>query len=129
MNLGRRGEGDPSGDSIEAVYGRRTRQVLDDLVEFTDMAARLVSRGHASYTEDEMLRLAAEAITHRVGEAVSRLPEEFVVDHPSVEWRKIKGMRNIIAHEYARVDHEIVWNTLTLKLPEVAQQVRDLSPE
>jgi uncharacterized protein with HEPN domain len=100
------------------------RDTLLDLLEFTDMAARLVARGRAAYDGDEVLRLAAEAITHRIGEAVSRLSEEFVTDHPQIEWRKVKGMRNIVTHEYARIDYEIVWNALALRVPEIAAFVR-----
>jgi uncharacterized protein len=97
---------------------------LLDLLEFTDMAARLVARGRAAYDADEALRLAAEAVTRRIGEAVSRLSEEFVTDHPQIEWRKVKGMRNIVTHEYARIDYEIVWNALALRVPEIAAFVR-----
>lgn len=90
------------------------------------MAERLVARGRPAYDGDEALRLAAEAITHRIGEAVSRLSEEFVTDHPQIEWRKVKGMRNIVTHEYARIDYEIVWNALALRVPEIASFVRGL---
>jgi uncharacterized protein with HEPN domain len=55
---------------------------------------------------------------------VSRLSEEFVTDHPQIEWRKVKGMRNIVTHEYARIDYEIVWNALALRVPEIAACVR-----
>jgi uncharacterized protein with HEPN domain len=90
------------------------------------MAARLVARGRAAYDEDEALRLAAEAITHRIGEAVSRLSEEFITDQPQIEWRRIKGMRNIVTHEYARIDYEIVWNALALRIPEIAVFLRHI---
>ena len=109
---------------LRQAYGRRVRDTLLDLLEFTDMAARLVARGRAAYDADEALRLAAEAITHRIGEAVSRLSEEFVTDHPQIEWRKVKGMRNIVTHEYARIDYTIVWNALALRVPEIAAFVR-----
>ena len=73
---------------------------------------------------DEMLPLAAEAILHRVGEAVSRLPEGFVTAHPQVRWRLMKGMRNLIAHECQVVDSSIVWNTLAHELPVDAASIR-----
>jgi uncharacterized protein with HEPN domain len=112
------------GAQVRQAYGHRVRDTLLDLLEFTDMAARLVARGRAAYDGDEALRLAAEAITHRIGEAVSRLSEEFVTDHPQIEWRKVKGMRNIVTHEYARIDYEILWNALALRVPEIAAFVR-----
>lgn len=118
--------GTEAGSWVEATYGYQARDALVDLVEFTDMAARLVAKGRSAYDQDETLRLAAEAVSHRIGEAVARLPDAFTVDHPSIEWRKIRGMRNIIAHSYARVDYAILWNALEPKMPEVATEVRVL---
>lgn len=118
--------GREAGSWVTATYGPRVRDVLVDLVEFTDMAARLVAKGRSSYDQDETSRLAAEAISHRIGEAVARLPDAFMVDHPTIEWRKIRGMRNIIAHSYARVDYSILWNALDQRMPEVKAYVRDL---
>jgi uncharacterized protein with HEPN domain len=57
---------------------------------------------------------------------VSRLSEEFVTDHPQVEWRKVKGMRNIVTHGYARIDYEVVWNALARRVPEIAAFVRGI---
>lgn len=114
------------GSWVVATYGRRVRDVLVDLVEFTDMAARLVVKGRTSYDQEETSRLAAEAICHRIGEAVARLPDAFINDHRDIEWRKIRGMRNIIAHSYARVDHGILWNALDQRMPELAAYARDL---
>ena len=79
-----------TGAHVARRYGTRVRDTLLDLLDFTDMASRLVARGKESYDADEALQLAAEAITHRVGEAVARLPEEFFVDHPDAEWRKMR---------------------------------------
>lgn len=31
-------------------------------------------------------------------------------------------MRNLLSHEYGRVDYDIVWNVLAVKLPELAEQ-------
>lgn len=114
-----------SGAWVVAEYGPRTRDVLRDVATFTDMAARLVARGRAAYDRDEMHRLAAEAVAQRIGEAVARLSDDFIADHPDIEWRKIKGMRNVVAHDYARIDHVIVWNALADRMPELRNYVRD----
>lgn len=59
-----------------------------------------------------MLPLAAEAILLKIGEAVSRLPETLTAACPEVRWRSMRGMRNLVAHEYEVVDSTIMWNTL-----------------
>ncbi|MGY0502158.1 hypothetical protein ACWZHB_27030 [Nocardia sp. FBN12] len=62
--------------------GERTVKSLQDFLAFSEMAARIVSGGKAAYDSDEITRLAAEAVLHRLGESVARLPGEFVASHP-----------------------------------------------
>lgn len=93
------------------------------------MGARLVARGRQAYDEDEMLRLASEAILHRIGEAVGRLGDEVVDAHAHVPWRLMKGMRNLMAHNYGAIDHNIVWNSLENDLPRDAAEVRKILDE
>jgi uncharacterized protein with HEPN domain len=96
----------------------RTRHALEDFLEFAETAARLVARGRKAYDSDDMLRLAAEAILHRIGEAIARLPDDFLDTHPGVSWRPMMGVRDLIGHEYGAIDHRIVWNALTTDCPE-----------
>jgi len=123
------GGADEHGGHITEAYGYRTGAALEDLVEFSEMAARLVARGRTAYDADETLRLAAEAIAHRIGEAVARLSDEFTTDHPRVEWRRIKGMRNIVSHQYAHIDYEIVWAALAYRIPDTAAAIRRILAE
>lgn len=118
-------EGLPEDDdrSTGSLDGR-TRQVLEDFQEFARIGARLVARGREAYDADEMLRLAAEAILHRLGEAVARLSVDFTDAHPRVHWRPMKRMRNLVAHEYGAVDHNILWNALEHDLPREAAEVQ-----
>lgn len=104
----------------------RVIRTLQDLLAFGDMAERLVARGRSEYDSDETLRLAAEAILHKIGEAVARLPTDFVETHPEVSWRAMKGARNVVAHQYEQVDYQIVWNALARRLPDEINLIRPI---
>lgn len=104
----------------------RVVAVLNDLIRFADTASRIVARGKGVYDSDEVLRLAAEAILHKIGDAVARLPEEFVAANPDVAWRSMKATRNIVAHKYDQVDYEIIWNALERRLPLEAACIREI---
>jgi len=52
-----------------------------------------------------------------IGEAVGRLPKEFLDDHPDVPWSFMRGMRNILVHQYFGIDPETVWETAPNDLP------------
>lgn len=108
---------------------RRLEQSLRDFLAFTAVGARLVARGRAAYDADEMLRLAAEAILHRLGEAVGRLDRGFTEAHPTVRWRQLEGVRNLVAHEYHLVDYAILWNVLETELPREAAAIAKILGE
>lgn len=113
-------------DDIAARFGERTVDTLHDFLAFAEQSARLVQRGRDEFDRDEFMRLAGEALIHRIGEAVARLPAGFTDDHPQVSWRAIRGMRNVVSHRYDAVDHALIWTTLSTQLPQDARRVRDI---
>ncbi len=64
-----------------------------------------------------------DAIIRRIeiiGEAAVHLSEEARKAIPELPFRKMRGMRNIVAHDYANVDLKIVWEVATVHVPEVS---------
>ena len=105
----------------------RTQQWLRDFLHTADEAQHLiVDAGYHRFRTDRTHQLAAEALLHRLGEIVARLPDEFLDEHPTISWRAIRGMRNIIAHEYQAIDYHILWNALTTRLPVDAAAIRTM---
>lgn len=43
-----------------------------------------------------------------IGEAVKALPEESIAAMPEVPWASIAGLRNVVVHEYFRIDPDII---------------------
>jgi uncharacterized protein with HEPN domain len=52
-----------------------------------------------------------------IGEMVEKLSEYFKRQNDSIEWIKIKGFRNIVAHDYFGIDAEEVWQIIKIKIP------------
>ena len=59
-----------------------------------------------------------------IGEASNRLPAEFKEKNSQVDWKKIKGFRNRIVHDYFGIDHEIVWNIIQDFLPQLKKELQ-----
>ena len=58
-----------------------------------------------------------------IGEMVDRISDTFKTAHPEVDWKQIKGLRNIIAHDYFGVDAEELWQIIKKYLPSLKQTV------
>ena len=59
-----------------------------------------------------------------IGESASRLDTiDYCKKEYSVPWSKIRGMRNLIAHDYARVEPIEVWNAINIIKNEFAEQI------
>ena len=54
-----------------------------------------------------------------IGEAASRLSVETQAQFPKLPFRAMRGMRNIIIHDYGDVDLEQVWTTASNDLNEL----------
>lgn len=63
-----------------------------------------------------------------VGEATKRLSRNFREQHPEVPSDDIAGMRDIIAHQYDRLDLDIVWQVIQRNLPELLRAIEPLLP-
>jgi uncharacterized protein with HEPN domain len=52
-----------------------------------------------------------------IGEAISNIDDALKSKYPDVPWAEAKGMRNVLIHEYFRIDYDEVWNTLQEDIP------------
>ena len=65
-----------------------------------------------------------------IGETIKAIDDKtqrsFFKDYPQVPWAKVIGLRNIISHEYANIDYEIIWVVITKHLPPLKETVENI---
>lgn len=80
------------------------------------------------FANDEMLSSAVIKKFEIIGEACSRLSEEFRTNHSNIPWKEIIGMRNILIHDYFGTDLEGVWNSIEEDLPKLKDRLGQTAP-
>lgn len=54
-----------------------------------------------------------------IGEAAHHIPPDVRARYPAVPWNQMRAMRNLLIHDYPRIDLSIVWQTATENLPQL----------
>ena len=104
------------------------KKYLLDIQQAAVLASEFVAgRTFGDYQETAMLRAAVERQCEIIGEALAKLAK---VDEPVAarisEYRRIIAFRNILIHGYAEVDHRLVWEVVTTKVPTLTDEVSAL---
>lgn len=65
-----------------------------------------------------------------VGEALKQVDKlagtEFLSKYSSIDWKKAKGLRDIITHHYFDIDAETVFTVCSLHLPKMQNEIRQI---
>ncbi len=108
----------PNEDEIEALWDMK--KAIEEIQSF------MVGFSEDSYLETLWLQRVVERNFEILGEAARHVSRDFQQAHPEIDWRNTIGLRNIIAHRYSEVDHELLWSIVNDILPEISKQVSQL---
>ncbi len=84
-------------------------------------------RSHVA--DGEFDRKTSDAVLYNlviIGEAAAQISEETRATATEIPWTKVVGLRNLIAHEYFRVDLEVVRSILSEQLGQLEETANRL---
>lgn len=96
------------------------KDILDSMVLIEKYVKGINYKDFEKYIEHQ------DAVMRRfeiIGEAATRLTEEYRKNYPNVPWKSIIGLRNIIIHDYSSVKLKEIWRIATVDLPKTRKDV------
>lgn len=104
---------------------RAIRERLTDILTAIDRCRKYETflSGDGSVTRE----MSYDAILRNlavIGEAVRSLPDALKLSSPQIAWHSIAGLRNIVVHEYFRVEPELIVEILQTELTKLEIDVR-----
>jgi len=100
--------------------GLYLRDIADSISAIEEYTNAIMEEGFYSN------RLVQDAVVRRleiIGEAAKNIDDDFKSKYPEIPWKKIAGMRDIIAHGYFGVKLERIWDTVKQDLPRLKKQI------
>lgn len=62
-----------------------------------------------------------------IGEAATHVPESIQKQYPNIPWNQMKGIRNMLIHEYFGVDIDVLWQTIQEDLPALYREIQKVA--
>lgn len=103
----------------------RVRHMLAASKEAMEFAA---GKTRQNLQKDRIRVLAIIKSIEIIGEAASKVTEEFKSENKYIPWNDIISMRNRLIHAYFDVDLDIIWQTVKSDLPDLIRALEKILP-
>lgn len=98
------------------------------MTEFADEIRALVEgRGREDLDKNREFCRALERCVELIGEAATRLPEDWRAMHKEIPWQQIIAMRNVMIHGYDIVVSDVLWDVATSDVPKLRSAIDALA--
>ena len=108
---------DKLGDKI------RLQHILDAISE---MESYTFEKDFDDFVRNSLLRAGCVRQLEIIGEACSKISNEFRQKFQHIEWNEIIGLRIKIAHEYFGLNNTILWEVIQMDIPKLKIQIEDI---
>ncbi len=106
-----------------------TARVQDMLQAIAEVRQFTAGMSFAAFSADTRTCRAVAFEIAVIGEASRHIPTEVRARYPELPWARMRGMRNILIHEYFGINLQILWDTAQQDLPALEIALRQLLAE
>lgn len=94
------------------LYLIHISESIDRIIEYT-------TDGRDAFMQSTLIQDGVVRNLQVMAESTKRLSDELKSSHPEVDWRGIADFRNVLVHDYLRIDLNLVWQAVERELPSV----------
>jgi len=109
---------------------RKVGHALHDIVEAIERVEE-ITRGKslAEFEDSWQLRWLVQRAIEIISEASRAIPNELANRRPEIPWPRVRGIGNVLRHEYSGLSDRIIWNVVIDELPRLKAAVVAISAE
>jgi uncharacterized protein with HEPN domain len=108
---------------------QRDKILLSEILGELKVIDERVIRGKAVYDNNDELRDAIAMRLITLSELLNALSDQFYEEHPEVPMSRIRGLRNVLVHQYGEVDFERLWNIIDKDYAQLSVQLRQIASQ
>ena len=106
---------------------RRDKIILQKIISEINLEFEMLGDiSLENFLEDEKTKRAVAMTAINIGELVKGLTAEFRLKNNHVEWKKVAGFRDVVAHKYETLDMNLVYVVVKKDFPELKAQIEKI---
>jgi uncharacterized protein with HEPN domain len=104
----------------------KDRLYLESISDCLDRIAEYTEAGKETFLASRLIQDGVIRNLEVIGEATKNLSAELRAANQEIPWRQIAGMRDVLIHDYLKVNLARVWRTVVSDLPPLQEAVTRL---
>ena len=106
---------------------RDWRLYVQDMIQFAERVLSYTKgMDQSAFIADKRTYDAVLRNIELIGESATHIPGYVRDAHPEIEWRRIIGARNRVAHGYLGIDDDVVWDIVQTDVPALLSRLRNM---
>lgn len=108
---------------------RNDQERFRDIQEAINKIEKYSNQGKQEFFANELIQGWILLQLQIIGEAARSMTPKTYEQYPEINWRDIIDFRNLLVHEYFRVDLTLIWQIVEQELPTLKQQINSILEE
>ena len=106
---------------------RRVDHVLHDILETIERVEEVTrDKGLREFEASWQLRWIVQRAIEIISEASRAIPDELANTQSDIPWPSVRGIGNVLRHEYDGLSDPIVWRVVTDELPKLKHAIENI---
>lgn len=104
---------------------RKVRHALHDILEAIERIDQVTGgKTLAEFEKSWQLRWLVQRAIEIISEAARAIPAELTSTRPEIPWQQVRGIGNVLRHEYQGLSDPIIWKVVVDELPRLKRAIQ-----
>jgi uncharacterized protein with HEPN domain len=107
---------------------RKVGHALHDILEAIERIEEITDgKSLVDFEASWQLRWLVQRAIEIISEASRAIPDDLTNTQPDIPWRKIRGIGNVLRHDYEGLSNRILWNVVLDELPRLKAAIQAIT--
>ena len=99
---------------------------LEHMIDACNKIIQFTAVDYSVYENSEEKQAAVARYFEILGEAANKISDDLKKQHPNIPWRVATCLRNILIHDYVKVDYSELWKTAKEDIPSMLPELQSI---